>query len=200
MPAAPTTEQIMARNERGGAVSGGGEPGAAGTSGRISASVEPPSPRFRTFSAEGIFEVSVPENWREMTSNSSVRFAPEGAVGTTANGQSVFTHGVELGFAEADGASLQEATEQLIRSFQRANPNLRATSRLQSAPFAGRQGLRVQLRNVSDATGNQETIILNTAMADEGMLFFSIGVAPSREFGEYAEALQEINRSVRLQR
>jgi len=95
---------------------------------------------------------------------------------------------------------LQQATEQLIQAFQQGNPRLEQVTEFQPATFAGRRGLAARLQNVSDATGNAETIVLTTAMTDEGTLFYSIGVAPSSEFSQYARTLQQVNASVALKR
>ena len=66
--------------------------------------------------------------------------------------------------------------------------------------FAGRQGLQVRLRNVSEATGSPEVVLLTTALLDDGNLFYSIGVAPENEFGQYSRTLQRVNQSVEIQR
>ena len=69
MPRARSTEEIMrnARNEGRGA----GEEGATGTSGTVSGDVEPPSDNFRTYEVGDVFQVSVPENWRQEGSGES---------------------------------------------------------------------------------------------------------------------------------
>jgi hypothetical protein len=43
--------------------------------------VDPPSSSFRTYNEGNLFQVSVPANWQEIQSNSSVTFAPSGAYG-----------------------------------------------------------------------------------------------------------------------
>ena len=44
------------------------------------------------------------------------------------------------------------------------NPQMRAAGNPQTVTFAGRQGLQVRLRNVSEATGSPEIVLLTTAM------------------------------------
>src|SRR3954467_12830212 len=90
LPKAPSMEEI-AKNPSAGRTSGGNVPDARPSAGNI------PRPDSRTTAyAEGnLFRVSVPSNWRELGSSSSVTFAPEGAYGAM-NGNSVFTHGVEM--------------------------------------------------------------------------------------------------------
>ena len=195
MPRARSTEEIMknARNDRRGA----GEEGATGTSGVLSRDVEPPSPEFRTYNVGEVFEVSVPENWRQEGGGNSVRFAPEGGAGSI-GGQEVFTHGVEFGVAGNDSPDLQEATSALLEAFSRTNPELRQQGRAQRVNFGGRQGMRVLLRNVSEATGQQEAVVVNTTLLDDGNLFYSIGVAPAGQFNAYQRTIQQVNGSVRL--
>ena len=60
--------------------------------------VEYPSSRFRSYTALGVARLSVPDNWREMSQQDSVWYAPSGGYGS-ANGQAVFTHGINIGVA-----------------------------------------------------------------------------------------------------
>ena len=71
----------------------------------------------------------MPSNWRELPGNNAVTFAPEGAYGD-ANGQSVFTHGVEVGSARNESHDLQTATDELIASLAQGNPGLSRPSAL----------------------------------------------------------------------
>src|SRR5439155_931710 len=81
----------------------------------IMARVEVPSSSFRTYDEGNLFRVSVPSNWREVPGNNTVTFAPDGAYGSS-NGQSVFTHGVEIGVSRNETHNLQQATDELIQS------------------------------------------------------------------------------------
>ena len=63
--------------------------------------VEYPSSRFRNYTALGVARVSVPDNWREVSEQESVWFAPNGGYGSS-NGQAVFTHGVNIGVAQTN--------------------------------------------------------------------------------------------------
>ena len=57
------------------------------------------------------------------TAQNAVTFAPDGAYGRS-NGQSVFTHGVEIGVARNETHDLQTATDELIDSLRDSNPSL----------------------------------------------------------------------------
>src|SRR5206468_9880174 len=85
-----------------------------GTTGSVpTGRVEPPASRFTSYDLGDQLRVSVPSNWRELESNNAVTFAPEGAYGQV-GGQSVFTHGVEIGIARNESHDLQTATRELI--------------------------------------------------------------------------------------
>src|SRR5581483_2061758 len=103
-----------------------------GTSGAVrpTGNVAPPASRYVTYEEGNIFRVSVPSNWRELQSNTTVTFAPEGAYGSSGN-QSVFTHGIEIGIARNESHDLQTATGELIDSLAQGNPRLGRPSNYQ---------------------------------------------------------------------
>jgi hypothetical protein len=126
-----------------------------------------------------------------------VTFAPEGAYGQS-NGQSVFTHGIEFGVGRNETHDLQGATQELIDSLARGNPNLGQPSRFDRVTIAGRRGLRTTLTNQSEATGQPETIEMVTTQMRDGNLFYAIGVAPRDEFGSYRSVFDRVLGSVEL--
>ena len=188
MAPAPTTEQVMKQ--------GGGEPAhrprrPAYPAGQVG-QVEPPSGRYETFDGGNLFRVAVPSNWRELQGNDSVTFAPEGGYGEY-NGQSVFTHGLQVGMEASNARNLRTATNQLMQGLAQNNPSLRQTGGFSNITISGRPGLATVLTNVSDVTRQQERIALYTTQLNDGSLFFVVGVAPAREFNAYR---QIFNRSV----
>ena len=169
-----------------------------GTSGTTTSPgrAEAPSNRFVSYRAGTVFQISVPNNWRQLPGSRSVTFAPEGGY-STVSGQSVFTHGVEAGEAAAGGRDLQAATEGLLASLGQANPGLRRLSDGQSAMVGDRRGMRVELSNTSDATGQPEVLALYTALLSDGHLFYA--VAPQDEFDGYEATFNRVVASLRLQ-
>ena len=190
MPAAPTTEQATKNAKR-----GGGLPRRDG--GTIATRVEPPSSRYTQYNEGDVFQVSVPSNWREVGGSSAVTFAPDGAYGQI-NGQSVFTHGAEIGIARNESHDLQTATEELIDSLAQGNPRMSRPSNFRRATLAGRNGLQTTLSNVSDATGKTETIQVVTALMRDGNLMYLVAVAPEDEYRDYQSAFQRVAGSIRL--
>jgi hypothetical protein len=191
---APTTEQAT-RNAK-----GSGRPtGTSGSTGRLPGGrVEAPASSFRTYTEGNVFRVSVPSNWRELASGTNtVTFAPEGAYGQS-NGQSVFTHGVEFGVGRNETHDLQRATDELIDSLAKGNPNLSRPSRYDRVNVAGTRGLRTVLTNQSDTSGKPETIQIVTTQMRDGNLLYAIAVAPGDEFGSYRSVFDRVVSSIEL--
>jgi Zn-dependent protease with chaperone function len=183
MAPAPTSEQVAKRGNGG----GGGR-----TADSRVGQVDPPSGRFETVDGGNLFRVAVPSNWRELQGSNSVTFAPEGGYGDY-RGQSVFTHGLQVGVEGSSARNLRTATNQLIQSLAQSNPQLQQSGSFSNITMGGRNGLATVLTNVSDATGQPERIALYTTRMNDGSLFFVVGVAPTREFNTYR---QIFNRSV----
>ena len=191
LPPAPTTEQYEKSGGASRTASGG--PTVRPDPSRVS----PASSRFTTYEEGSLFRVSVPENWKELGGNNSVTFAPEGGYGSI-NGQSVFTHGVEIGVSQNETHDVATATQELLESLQQGNPQLRSEGRTERTSLAGRDGLHATLSNVSDVTGREERIDLTTAILSNGALFYVLGVAPSEQFEDYRPVFRRIVDSIRL--
>lgn len=158
-------------------------------------SVGYPSSRFRAYDA-GAVRLSVPDNWREVPGGGNeVTYAPEGGYGSI-NGNFVFTHGAQVGVTNASSRDLRDATDQLLDGLGQGNNNLRRSGAYQRAAVGNRNGLTVTLRNVSEATGQPETVTLLTTFTGSGELLYVIFVAPSNEAGNYQSAFQRIARSI----
>jgi len=190
MPPAPTTEQATKQGNR--RTSQGRYPG-GGEIGRV----DPPSAQFRTYEEGNLFRISVPANWQELPSNTTVTFAPQGGYGDY-QGQSVFTHGMEVGTSRNESHDLRTATDELVSALSQSNPQLRGRSGYNSISFAGRRGLHTVLNNVSDVTRQQEQIELFTTQLSDGTLFYVIGVAPTNEFSAYQRVFAQVVRSIQL--
>jgi hypothetical protein len=193
MAPAPTTEQVARQGGQGGRRTGGRYPSDT----RIGR-VDPPSTRYQTYDEGDLFRVSVPSNWRELSgSNNSVTFAPDGGYGNY-QGQSVFTHGVQIGVEQNEAHNLRTATNELIQGLSQGNPRLRQSGQYANVTIDGRRGLYTTLTNVSDATGEQERIALFTTQMNDGSLFYLVGVSPASEFSRYQGVFNQVVRSIQL--
>jgi Zn-dependent protease with chaperone function len=189
LPKAPTTEEATKNKKRG----GGSTSGRPAPTGRVPA----PSTRYTEYREGDIFRVSVPSNWDELPETSSVTFAPAGGYGNY-NGQSVFTHGVQIGLSGSQTHDLQTATDELIDSLRQGNPRMGRPSGYRNQSLGGRRGLQTTVDNVSDVTGQRETIQITTAQLGSGDLIYAIFVAPGGEFTSYQPVFQRVLGSIRL--
>ena len=169
----------------------------SGTAGRA-ANVEPPAAQYRTYSPSNFLRVSVPANWEQLnTGNNGVTYAPEGGF-VDDGGNTVFTHGVEIGVAQGGSGNLQRDTEQLLQSFARNNPDLRRASNARRVSVGGRQGIVTPLSNVSEATGQREYVDLTTAQLADGSILYMIAVAPQQEADVYSRAFERVRGSMQI--
>src|SRR5712692_2793191 len=160
--------------------------------------VEYPSSRFRNYAEFNVLQVSVPDNWRELSEQgSSVWFAPAGAYGST-NGQVVYTHGVNIGVTRTNSRNLQQATNEFVISLQQGNNNLRARGNYQRTYVDGRNALSLSLGNINEATGRAEVVNIVTAQLRNGDLFYLITVVPDSDYYNYQNTFQNILRSVQF--
>ena len=107
------------------------------------------------------------------------------------------THGVEVGVAQGTG-NLQNDTNALVRNFAQGNPQLQQSGRARSDNIGGRNGITVQLANVSEVTGQPEYISLSTTELRDGSLLYVIGVAPRNEAGTYDNAFKKVRQNIQI--
>ena len=193
LPPAPSSEDVAKNKNAGRGTGGGGATGAPPRTGNIAR----PESRYTTYNEGNLFRVSVPSNWQELGSASNVTFAPEGAYGTV-GGNSVFTHGVQIGLSRNNSQDLQTSTNELIQALREGNPRLSNPGNYERGSIAGRQGLHTVMSNVSDATGGQEVIDLYSTLLGDGSLFYVIGVAPRDEFNAYSPVFRKVVGSIQL--
>jgi hypothetical protein len=192
MPPAPTMEEIAKSQQKEG--SGGRYPENA----RIRTDVPEPSDKFRKFEARGRFALSVPENWRELGSNNSVTFAPEGAYGNH-QGESVFTHGAIVGIAQAKTGDLEMASNQYIAGILQGNSYLRAEDDYDDEEIDGKDALRRRLSGKSSITNREEIVDVYTVMLEGNNLFYLVQVVPDNEQRRYRDAFEEMVDSVEFE-
>src|SRR5687767_5640521 len=158
--------------------------------------VEYPSTRYRTYTSN-VFRVNVPDNWRELSGQSAVWLAPDGAFGEV-QGQQVFTHGVSFGIAPTQSRNLQQATNEFIGSLSQGNTGLRQRTGYTRTNVGGRTGLAMTLSNRNEATGQPEVITIVTTQLRNGELFYMIAVSPQNEYSSYQRTFSDILRSLQL--
>jgi Zn-dependent protease with chaperone function len=196
-PAARSMGELAQRggngNTGGNTSSAGGGLASTGTPGQP---VPPPSARMRTERGGSIFTVSVPSNWRTLSSNSFIRYVPENGFGPM-NGQNVLTHGIELGVARATSADLAAATDAFVDNIIRGESTVRRDGPPRGVTVAGRRGVATALVNRSPLGGDERLDVVTVQLAD-GNLFYALTVVPDRDEAAYADAFESILQSIRL--
>jgi beta-barrel assembly-enhancing protease len=166
---------------------------------RAPINVPPPSNSFRTSQPLNFMRLSLPSNWGEVSGgNDGVTYAPEGGY-IESGDNSAFTHGFQVGVSNVRGSgNLQRDTEGLIQAFARGNPQLRASGNYARDRISGRNAIRTSLSNVSEVTGQRESVSLTTTQLSDGRVLYLIGVSPQDEARVYEEAFQRVRQSIQL--
>jgi Zn-dependent protease with chaperone function len=161
----------------------------------------PPSPsgHFAEFQASA-YSLKYPDNWGQSGDNGNASFAPPGGVVQGGDGQGALAYGMVVSVTPLQGSNdsnaLANATQQLIQSLQKSNPNMRVVREASAVKLNGQPGLSTYLSNDSPA-GGQETDWLITIVQPQGLLSF-LSVAPQAAYSDYDKTFSAILDSVRL--
>jgi Zn-dependent protease with chaperone function len=167
-----------------------------------------PSSRMVTYRGRDI-EFRHPENWRVTEDRDSLTIAPDN--GFVSDG---LAYGMTIAAFEPQGSSfgqglnspdnvnnrtttLSRATDQLVADLRRSNPNMRVVRNNDQRRVDGQNAMVTELSNDSPL-GGRETDWLVTVLRPDGLLHYFIGVAPQREFTQYAPTFDKIVSSVRF--
>jgi Zn-dependent protease with chaperone function len=173
--------------------SGGEAPKSVGVPGQP---VPPPSLQYRSVSAGGIFQASVPSNWTSLSTSQSVKYVPPNGYGEL-NGQTVFTHGIEFGVARAASRDLRAATNTWLDAVRQGNPDMRVAGEQLVTRLSQRTALVTPLANPSPLGGAERITLYTTFLADWN-LFYYLSVAPEVHAPAYDAAFARVARSIRL--
>jgi Zn-dependent protease with chaperone function len=188
MPAAMTMAELANRKTEGGtSMKSVGTPGQP---------VPAPSTEYRTISGGKIFQAQVPSNWTPMSTSNAVRIVPENGFGEL-NGQTVFSHGIEFGIAQAQTRDLREATITWLKAVAQNNPELKLAGDQQQMKMSQRSAIGTPLVNPSPL-GGQEMIGLYTTFLADGTLFYYLTIVPEKDAANFSEAFRRIGESIRL--
>jgi hypothetical protein len=193
----PPAKSMADLERAGGGGGGGGRDGEAPASvGTIGEAVPLPARQYRTERGGDLFQVSVPTNWTAVSSTNSVKFVPQNAYGSV-RGQTVLTHGIQLGVARATSRDLREATDSLVRAFVESNPEMRQAGESVGVRISNRNGIGTPLIGRS-ALGGAERVGVYTTLLADGSLFYFLTVVPENESQAYAAAFDRVGKSIRL--
>ena len=119
-----------------------------------------------------------------------MKIVPENGFGQL-NGQTVFSHGIEFGIAQAGTRDLREATMTWVKAVAQNNPELRVAGDQQSLRISQRSAISTPLVNPSPL-GGQERIGLYTTFLADGTLFYYLTIVPEKEAANFQEAFRRI--------
>jgi len=189
MPAALSMAELAKRKTAGTATS----VQAVGTPGQP---VPRPAAEFKTINGGKIFQAQVPSNWTPMSTSNAVRVVPENGFGQL-NGQTVFSHGIEFGIAQAGTRDLREATITWLKAVAQNNPELKLAGEQQQLRMSQRTAIGTPLANASPL-GGQELIALYTTFLVDGTLFYYLTVVPEKDAANFQDTFRRIGESIRL--
>jgi Zn-dependent protease with chaperone function len=193
-PAKSMGDLAKAKSPSGGGSGLAGAPGM--TTGTPGQPVPPPSTQWVPLKGGGVFQASVPSNWKTLASKSAIRSVPENGYGEV-NGQTVFSHGVEFGVTQAGSRDLVEATTALLNGIAQNNPQMKLAGDQKLLKMSQRSAIGTPLVNPSPL-GGQERIALYTTFLANGNLFYYLTVAPDNDAQALQATFQHIGASILL--
>jgi Zn-dependent protease with chaperone function len=192
--------------------------------GTVTVQVDPPSNTFVRFShSRGFFTIDHPNNFHSYGSGMAVSMAPQGGVAERSDGQQVMVYGVIINhYAPFEGeesrrsqslqrsyapfedrtiprGSLEDATDDLVRTILDANPYLRTqTGSAQSEVIDGAAGFSVVLSGTSPATGMEERVTVYTRGLTDGHVIYALGISPGRDANTFDPIFRRMMRSLNV--
>jgi Zn-dependent protease with chaperone function len=162
--------------------------------GNYASRVEYPSTRMRSVQGGNWLQMSVPENWRELSGNNSVQFAPEGGYGDQG-----ITHGAMIGIVSPSNSNGgQQMMQDYVNGVLQSNNYLRQQTSITRATFAGRNGYMTTLLGRSPVTGRGEIVSVYMTQLSSGEMFYVATVVPQDEAQSYSNAFRSLINSIRI--
>ncbi len=155
-----------------------------------------PAAEYRSINGGKVFEADVPVNWTSLPTSNAMRIVPENGYGQL-NGQTVFSHGIEFGVAQAGTRDLREATLTWLKAVAQNNPQLKLAGEQQALKISQRSAIATPLVNPSPL-GGQERIGLYTTFLADGTLFYYLTIVPEKDAANFQETFRRIGESIRL--
>lgn len=174
-----------------------GKPAAGQPAPKAPAPPPPPSSKFVKYRGQA-FAIAYPDNWQAQEDNGGVTLAPPGGILTDAQGGSAQAYGAmaTLHTPSKEGWGLVDATQELIESLGKSNPNMRVVNQT-SMKIRGRAALSTRIENDSPLVGQKETDQLITVRGGKGLTVVLL-VAPKATFESYQPTFDAMLRSLEL--
>jgi hypothetical protein len=147
-----------------------------------------------------VYRITYPENWQAFGDNtSSVTIAPKAGISENA-----LAYGVIINAYQPEGrASLDDATHQLLKSLQQADPNMKTVGQGEDIRVNRVPGKSIDLLNVSpirtqDGGTQRERDWLVTLQRQDGSLLYLVFVSTEKDFDQMRPAFEKMLRSLHL--
>jgi len=158
--------------------------------------VPAPSTQYRTISGGKVFQAAIPSNWTVLSAKSSIKAVPQNGYGPL-NGETVFSHGIEFGVAQANTRDLGEATKTWLRAVAQNNQHMKIAGEQQSLRISQRGAIMTPLVNASPLGGDERIGVYTTFLVD-GTLFYYLTVVPEKDAPTFTDAFARIVESIKL--
>jgi beta-barrel assembly-enhancing protease len=184
------------QNRRSGAMPANLPASAGDDASNVSIKQVQPSDRFAQARQSG-FSIDYPDNWKTAGDANSFMIAPPAGVS-----QSGVAYGVVINPATNANGSLDQATQQVIRSLQQENPAMRVSSEISRVDVNGAEGRSVYLSGNSPVQANGQALPerdwVVTVPHPQGGLMYLVFVAPERDFAQLQPTYRRMLESLRL--
>ncbi|HYA96195.1 MAG TPA: M48 family metallopeptidase [Terriglobales bacterium] len=173
-------------------------PGSGGNVSSVSYRDVRPSGRL-TSAQQDLFTISYPDNWRlyQDPGGDGVTIAPAAGVG-----EGIVAYGVMINTASSSGASIDDATHNVISELMQGNPALRTLGSPQPVRVNGVEGRSVDLTGDSPiAEGGRplpEHDWLVALPRSDGSMLYAVFIAPERDFSELRPTFENMLRTLHL--
>lgn len=161
------------------------------------------SQTYASFQHQG-YTLNYPDNWQLYgDSGSIVTIAPQGGIQAASGGKSQVAYGVIVdGFQPDQGATLGQATRQLVSQLHQSNPQLREVGNAENITVNGKDGRSVELESASPlgtaAKPVTERDWLVTIERTDGQLDYLVFIAPEQDFRSLHPAFVNVLKSFQL--
>jgi beta-barrel assembly-enhancing protease len=173
---------------------------AAGTD-AVQAPAQAPAASRRLVRYDGRgYTLSYPDNWKAYPAKgqTGVTIAPPEGLAPSPGGGTAIAYGVVADTFASRSGSLEQSTEELIRSLQQSNPSMRRErSGSRRTQVGGQNALVTNLASDSPFAGRKELNVLVT-VARPGGVFYVLFVAPENHYNQLNRTFEQMLSSVRF--
>lgn len=150
---------------------------------------------YKTYN-EKLFQVNVPDNWKEIHTNKAVWFFPVGGYSSKDN---IFTHGIGFGVVSVSSTALRQVADELLNTevIRSWKPYL-SQPEYRSIMINGRDGLAATFSRMNVVTGYNELVTFYVTRLRNNRIFYMESISPLDRVSKYGSLFQKILDSIKL--